>query len=108
MNAGMKMHGVAMDVTMTLHNSAKAIGIQEHLKASELDEIFFRDYTKTKNWSRTPTYAHIIFFAEGLITEVYKRSNLYIVNHVGELEYEVAFDDLLTRKTEIMEIGNTH
>ena len=34
------MHGVAMEATMTLHNSANSIVIQaHHLKASELDKI---------------------------------------------------------------------
>ena len=37
---------------------------------------------------------HVTLFAEGLITEVYKRRHFYIVHRVGKLEYEVAFDDL--------------
>ena len=83
------MHVVAMDATMTLHNSANAIGIQTHLKAFELDEICFRYFSNTKNQSRTPTYAHVTQFTEVPITEVYKRRHLYIVHRVGKLEYEV-------------------
>ena len=76
------MHGVVMEATMTLHNSANVIGMQAHLKASELKKMFL-EIIPNKNWSRNPTSAHVTSFAEGFITEVYKRIYVYIVHYVG-------------------------
>ena len=91
-NHGAKSHSAAMQPTMNLDTSAKALNTQADLKAAEIEDIVMRDFEKpVKNWSTTSTSQYVTTFAEGLLRSINERVHLYRSTRVGESTFHVQF-----------------
>ena len=61
---------------MKLSTSASAINMQADLKAAELKNIIYNDFTKpSKVWSKSVTAKHVLAFAEGLLKSIQERGS---------------------------------
>ena len=77
-----------------MDTSAKAMSIQSHVKACELEEIASNDFYKTnKRWSNTPSAPYTTSFGEGLIVAVYARRHLYRAARIGQRKFQVFFKE---------------
>ena len=77
---------------MNMDTAAKTLNLQSHLKAAELEQMIYRDFSKpNKSWSNLPTAPHTVKFAEELIKVVEERSALYTAERVGERAFQVRF-----------------
>jgi len=76
-NKGIKDHASAVRPTMGMDTAAKALNVQQDIKAAELDAIFHRDFTRRdKNFSNLPTCKYTHRHAESLINIIHNRKNL--------------------------------
>ena len=79
---------------MNMDTSARAMSIQSHVKACELEEIASNDFrNKNKQWSNTPSAPYTTSFGEGLIVAVYARRHLYRVARIGQQKFQVFFNE---------------
>ncbi len=77
---------------MNMDTSAKTLNTQSSLKASEVEEIIYYDFTHNeKLWSSSPTSRYTTTLGESLIATVNKRSKLYSARRVGSYDFEVDF-----------------
>ena len=91
-NHGMKDHSVTLSATMGMDSAAKALNVQQDLKAAELNAIVERDFThKNKNFSSLPTARYTHQRAEGIIKQIHDRKNLYSARRVGDRCFQVYY-----------------
>ena len=77
-NHGLKNHCAALNPRMDIDTSAKTLNIQQDLKAAEIEEMIYFDFTHTdKRWSKLPTSPYTVSLAEGLLLKMMSRIHLY-------------------------------
>jgi len=77
---------------MNLDTAAKTINIQQDLKATELKELVYADYSKrNKLWSSLPTTPYTTTIGEGLTKRVHERSYLYSGKRTGSNTLQIRF-----------------
>jgi hypothetical protein len=63
---------------MDIDTSAKTLNIQQDLKAAEIEEMTYFDFTHTdKRWSKLSTSPYTVSLAEGLLLKMMSRIHLY-------------------------------
>ena len=61
-----------------MDTSAKTLNIQQDLKAAQIEEMIYFDFTHTdKRWSKLPTSPYTVSLAEGLLLKMMSRIHLY-------------------------------
>jgi len=91
-NFGIKAHSASIKATMGMDKSAEALSLQSAIKTGELDEMARHDYNaRNKKWSNLPSSPDTCRHAEGLLTVVMLRRDLYVARRVGEREFEVEY-----------------
>ena len=91
-NFGIKAHSAGIKATMGMDKSAEALSLQSSIKTAELDEMAWHDYiARNKRWSNLPSSPDTCRHAEGLLTVVMLRRDLYVARRVGEREFEVEY-----------------
>ncbi len=71
---GLKSHCAALNPRMDMDTSAKTLNIQQDLKAAEIEEMIYFDFTHTdKRWSKLPTSPYTVSLAEGLLLKMMSR-----------------------------------
>ena len=72
--------------------AAQTLNIQQGLKAAELAELIFGAFERTnKCWSDYPTAQITTTFIESLVKIVNDQARLYLVQRVGEKEFQAHF-----------------
>ena len=81
-----------MRPTMNLDTSASSINMQADLKAAQIDDLIYSEFTKPKKvWSQSLTSKYVLTFAEGLLKTVRDRVHLYYSKRVGLASFEVHY-----------------
>ena len=102
-NHGLKSHCAALNPRMDMDTSAKTLNIQQDLKAAEIEEMIYFDFTHTdKRWSKLPTSPYTVSLAEGLLLKMMSRIQLYESSFVGDGKFQVKYmgDEIGTAKVD--------
>ena len=88
----MKNHSASLKPTHGMDASAHTLILQSDVKAAELNDLVFRDYSQSlKNWSNTPASVHLTTFGEGLVKVVYDRYHFYKARRNESHKFQVIY-----------------
>jgi len=88
----MKNHSASLKPTHGMDASAQTLNLQSDVKAAELNDLVFRDYSQSlKNWSITPTPVHLATFGEGLVKAVYDQHHFYKARRNEDQKFQVIY-----------------
>jgi hypothetical protein len=77
-NHGMKGHSCGVKPTMNINTSANTLINQTRIRILDCESTIFQEATCThKKWSDLPTSNHTVTIAEGILSEIMKRRDLY-------------------------------
>ena len=77
---------------MNLATAVETINIQQDLKAAQLKELVYADYSRqNKLWRSLPTAPHTTTIGEGLMKRVHERSYLYSGKRIGSNTSQITF-----------------
>ena len=88
---------------MDMDKFAKTLNIQQDLKAAEIEEIIYYNFTHTdKRWSQLPSSPYTVSLAEGLLSKMMSRIHLYKSPVIWDGKFQVKYtgDEIRPSKAE--------
>ena len=90
-NFGAKAHASALKPTLDMLSSAEVQTLQAYLKVAEIVIQAYKEYTRSKTWSKSATSDFLVTMAEGILKGYNKEHESYVVARVGHNTFEVKY-----------------
>ena len=72
-------------------SSAEVQNFQAYLKVAEIVIQAYKEYTRSKTWSKSETSDFIVTLAEGILKGYNQDYQKYVVSRVGDKKFEVKY-----------------
>ena len=90
-NYGMKVHAASCKPSMKLSKSAKALTLQSNLKTMQVGHSASVAASKTKLWTDSSEYQHLIPKCVSLLNDVEERCINYAIDRINDNTWEVIY-----------------